>query len=117
MARSPYTQQTWADGQTGGTPITKVTLDHIETGVKGVDVDLDAAEDAIAALQSTVGGEPGQLPKVDVTTRGTPTEGVMKWDTGLKLPIVGNGTAWSSIAITALTGSGSGCGTPRTGCR
>jgi hypothetical protein len=75
-------------------------LPAIAAYLADVDGRLAAAEGALTGLTL------GQLEQVTSTTRGTPTEGLLKWDTTIDLPIVGTGTVWKSIATTAITGSG-----------
>ena len=51
----PYTKQTWADGEAGGTPITAARLNAIETGI-------DTAHDTADAAETPAGAQ----AKVDV---------------------------------------------------
>lgn len=54
-----YTPKVWADGQSGGTPITAAELNRIEAGVKG-------AHDAVDGLPEPFSGDYADLS-------GTPT--------------------------------------------
>lgn len=49
-----FSQKTWVDGKSGGTPITAAELNRIETGVAGVDADQDALANLVTTLSSTV---------------------------------------------------------------
>jgi hypothetical protein len=111
MADDLYTPQTWANGPGGGTAISAPRLTHIESGIEVVDQAFQQLRDDVDAVQAGVGGQVrGQLELVDSTGRGTPTEGLLKWDTGLDLPIIGTGTVWRQIATAAISGGGAGGG-------
>src|SRR5438128_1922456 len=55
MPRDPYTPRVWYSGSGGGTPYNSASMNHIEQGIDGIDVDLAAAEDAIEALRAATG--------------------------------------------------------------
>lgn len=93
-----YTPQGWADGSSGGTPITAARLTHIEDGVEDADTRLDAVETGKAPLVHT-------HPVGDLTASGTPSSSTFLRGDGAWAAPAGGGGGGAVDSVNGQTGT------------
>lgn len=116
-----YTQQPWADGQSGGTPLSAVRLTHGEAGIQEASDRLNALEaNAAAVLYRLVQSGSGYPTRpatghVDFLGSADPGALLLPGDTWTQLsanfpniPTIGTATAGNTSATVAYTAAGTG---------
>lgn len=103
-----YVKQTWADDETGATPITAAKLLHIEDGIAAVTTPPDATPTVkgLSQLAGDLGGT-ADAPTVVGGTHHTHTASQVSDSTTIGRAIV---TAGSAASVRSLTGALLGTG-------
>lgn len=115
-----YDPQTWTNTP-GETPISAPRLEHMEDGIEDADgritvVEPEVAdlEDAVAALQASVGGGTGlRFPAgPGGTARPAPLLGAVYIDQGLGYPIWADGGSWRKFTDNSVIATAGGTNAP-----